>query len=98
MPFLGHFFDSYAIPSLGILPSPLHLFRCLNVFARKGVCCLSASEALQKGEGGWTAFCYPSLPYFISPFVERRPSMFYREIQSYGSYEAIGVSLRKSCG
>jgi hypothetical protein len=66
------FRDSSAIPTLGILPSFRSMCRCyMNTFAQVGAYRSRPAEALQKGAGGWTAFCYPPLPYFISPFAKR---------------------------
>ena len=66
------FRDSSAIPNprnLTLFPNHVSLLHeCLS---QVGAHRSRPAEALQKGEGGWTAFCYPSLPYFISPFVKR---------------------------
>jgi hypothetical protein len=78
--------------------------RCyMNASARVGAYRSRPAEALQKGESGWTAFCYPSLPYFISPFVKRplgggeaaqqRPGKFVRSHASLGRSANFGELL-----
>jgi hypothetical protein len=49
--------------------------RCyMNAFAQVGAYRSRPAEALQKGAGGWTAFCYPPLTLLYFPFRQTTPN------------------------
>jgi hypothetical protein len=52
----------------------LRLFHCFECLCTNGRLSLPASEALQKGEGGWTAFFQPDLTVLYFPFRQTTPN------------------------
>ena len=97
LPIFGAFGPSFAIRSLELLRLfPLAIVPLFECFCTNGRPPLPASEALQKGEGGWAAFLELVLIVIYFPFRQMTPVELIRQ-SVVGGLRGLLLLRRRSC-